>query len=381
MLRFSEDGRIIPLRPVDSSPPGALAPPAGALTTITNINTPQKSSKNKRSWGLKQRPKKFTKRARDTIQEACVTLDRLYSRENLRFITITLPGSRHESSDVLSRWSGWFINRLKQVFRNWAKYHDSAHECFTWELQKRGALHLHWVVGCDNDIDILAHRLKDKWYDLLKEVGEKENIDMFARKGFGTSHKDNPDAWQWKIEKIEKSISRYLSKYTSKGFNQNSNKSSVYKGFQQKYSPSRWWGISQNLRKAIQKYRIELRFETLSTDECELFMNRLFSLIPKDAISYQYSFDWMLDIGISGTTKGWFIDHAVFEDVSKIVSDFALEWFVDIESSRRSENSLAMARRRVELWGDVTQNLAKFEALVMSSNLPIYELYGEHLSL
>lgn len=341
-LRFASSGRLIPPRLAGAE--GALAPPPPPLTTITNINTPQKSPISRRSWGLKQRPKKFTKRARDTIQEACCTLDRIYTRNNLRFVTLTLPGSRHEAMDVLSRHSGWFVNRLKQVFRNWAKYHAQAHECFVWELQKRGALHLHWVLGCDEDVDKLAFRLKDKWYDLLKEVGETENIDMFAKKGFGTSHKDNPDNWQWKIEKIEKSISRYLSKYTSKGFNQNTDKTKSYASFQQNYCPSRWWGMSRNLLKEIQKYRLELKFETLSTDECDLFLDRLVSILPKDVISHFYSFDWALeDIQISGTTKGWFVDHEKFVDISALVAEFAFEWFVDVESSRRNENAIAIA--------------------------------------
>jgi hypothetical protein len=278
---------------------------------------------------------------------------------------------------VLSRWSGWFINRLKQVFRNWSKYHPAAHECFVWELQKRGALHLHWVIGCDVDVEKLSIRLKDKWYELLKEVGDKEGIDMFARKGFGSSHKDNPDTWQWKIERIEKSIQRYLSKYTSKGFNQNSDGTKSYSKFQKMYSPSQWWGISRNLLKEVQKYRVELKFETLSTEECNLFMDRLFELIPLDAISHYYYNEWSLtDIGISGVTMGAFIDADKFDTVCGIIAPFIWEWYGEVECDRRHESSALMASRRAELWGDVRQHKDKYEQYVMSSGRPILEMYG-----
>ena len=93
-LQFSERGTIIPLRPDPDAVvgSGASASAAAPLTTLTNIAHPKKSPKNKRSWGLRQRPKRFTKLARDTISEACSVLDRLYSRDQLRFVTLTLPG-------------------------------------------------------------------------------------------------------------------------------------------------------------------------------------------------------------------------------------------------------------------------------------------------
>jgi hypothetical protein len=272
------------------------------------------------NWGRRQKPKKFRSFARDSISEACCVLDRLYARENLRFVTLTLPGSRFECLDVLSRYSGFLINRLRQVFRDSG---IESHDCFVWELQKRGALHLHWVIGSSdpsfkflNPADVLSHRLKDKWYELLLEIGDIENIDMFARKGFGGSHKDNPTAWQWKIEEIRKSVQRYLSKYTSKGFNQNSGKTQSYTKIQARFSPSRWWGQSRNLLKEVRKYRVELKFNSFDTEQCQALLDNIIELTPKDTISFFYHKEWFLDdIGVSGMTAGLFIESSCYLEV------------------------------------------------------------------
>ena len=406
-LRYSDNGKIVPLRPdPDAVGVGAGASDSAApldyiseyrsvaesrsLTTLQKINASEGVEKTELfpghpNWGKRQKPKKFRSFARDSVSEACCVLDRLYNRDDLRFITLTLPGSRFECLDLLSRYSGFLINRLRQVLRRSGIPH---HDVFVWELQKRGALHIHWVIGASDSrfkflspVEVLATRLKDKWFDLLLEIGDKENIDMFARKGFGGSHKDNPTAWQWKIEKIRKSVQQYLSKYTSKGFNQNSGQTKSYSKIQARFSPSRWWGQSQNLLKEVRKYRTELKFETLSTEECNLMTNRLFELIPLDTISYYYYKEWSLDdIGISGVTMGAFIDFDKFDTVCSIIAPFVWEWYGEVECGRRHESSALMASRRAELWADVRQNTAKFEALVRSSSRPILEMYGGAVS-
>lgn len=303
------------------------------------------------NWGRRQKPKKFRSFARDSISEACCVLDRIYDRDDLRFVTLTLPGSRFECLDVLSRYSGFLINRLRQIIRNST---IPSHDVFVWELQKRGALHLHWVIGASDPrfkflsaVDVLTRKLKDGWYDLLLEIGDKEKIDMFARKGFGVSHKDNPSIWQWKIEKIKKSVSRYLSKYTSKGFNQNSGKTQSYTKIQARFSPSRWWGQSRNLLKEVQKYRFELKFDGLNTDECEEFINSIFASIPANTVSFFYSREWHLDdIGISGVTAGCYIDSGKFDYVCGLIADNVWNWYAKTRqaSSDRSANISAGLR-------------------------------------
>ena len=235
------------------------------LRALDLLKKSQYAPKKERPWGKKQTPKVFRYQAGEKIKEGGAVIDRFVGAKNAHMITLTLPGSTFESMEALSRWSGWIVNRLIQVIRNLKKEYKQVYWFFVWEHQKRGALHLHFCLGWKVwwlKRENLAHKLKDKFYGLLEEIGTREGIDMFARKGGDKSWRFQPEKWQWDIQRVKKSVSAYFAKYCQKNADnqsnngdkqttqrrgndffeesENSSKTGLY--------PSRYWGSSRTIK-------------------------------------------------------------------------------------------------------------------------------------
>jgi hypothetical protein len=228
---------------------------------------------------------KFGHVARRKMQSAGYVFDQLCQRvdqpPNAVFLTLTLPGSTDEAIRTLAGWTGYISNRLFQVVRDCEKSNDiTLHWLKAWEWQKRGALHLHLVLGADSTVshNILlgcAKAIKDKWHDILLSfyslpvprpvikfggrVGCMPIVDMYERKnakpGQIKTWRNYPNDWQDKIESVKKSVGRYLSKYTGKSKELLGNIPSIL------YYPSRWYGFSRILHDSVASQTIDIRCE------------------------------------------------------------------------------------------------------------------------
>jgi hypothetical protein len=235
------------------------------LQALDLLKKSQYSPKKERPWGKEQKPKVFRYQAAEKIKEGGAIIDRFVGAKNSHMITLTLPGSTPEAMNALSRWSGWIVNRLLQVIRNRKKDYKNMYWFFVWEHQKRGALHLHFCLGWRTfwlKREVLAQKIKDKFYELLFEIGEREEIDMFERKNGDRSWKNTPDKWQFDIQKVKKSVAAYFAKYCQKNSeNQANNGNKPHEnrrgnGFQEQSNnsketnlyPSRYWGSSRTIK-------------------------------------------------------------------------------------------------------------------------------------
>lgn len=239
----------------------------------------------------------FTTVARHKLLEAGAVTDKLAGL-NAAVITLTLPGSTLASVRALAAYSGWIVNSLFQIIRDYRKRTKKKVEYFfVWELQMKRAsknlapaLHIHICLAAPaNEVPIdrllkLGYKMKDKWFSLLKEMattkavkrfGKKEGnlpgIDMFSRAnqhGKIKSWLNHPDEWRWDIQQVRKSVAAYFAKYAGKnGAPANKNQFEKYaKAGNKCYSPSRWWGVSGGIRELIKANRFEYTIDMANLD-------------------------------------------------------------------------------------------------------------------
>jgi len=202
----------------------------------------EKTRKPKSGFGLQPLTTKFGTYGRRMVRNACGTLASQFGR-NVVFGTLTLPGSTQEAREAMSRQSGRLLSLLSHWLSSKSK---TAQFVWVWEFQKSGALHLHFALG---DHDILKLRFFERNFrsyvhKLFETLSRHAGVDMFARASGGTWH-GQVRVLKSRIETIRKSVKRYMAKYISKGS----------EAAEQALCPSRWWGMSAELRRQICAHR------------------------------------------------------------------------------------------------------------------------------
>jgi len=270
--------------------------------------------KAKGGWGFSPRVTAFTKNARHRILEAGAIIDSFYGM-NVAMLTCTIPGSTVDAFRVVSQYSGWIMNRMTQIVR------DSKHNpgwFYVWELQKRGALHLHFAIGASKLADAvhLAQELEFKWFELLLELKEKCDVDCF-RKNSQWTWRDHPKEWKSDCLPVRKSCAAYFSKYASKqsGFTKNGRRS---------FPPARWWGSSQSIKRGIEDARTKISVE-VSLPNANEAITFLRNFICASSPLRQYKYDFDLGESKSGTNLGggwreiYYFDDLEFNSISQYI--------------------------------------------------------------
>ena len=250
----------------DDSQEGAIAPDSTTCPSLKTLKAPKEPRESGGSedgkapgFGGLPRPQKFSLYGRRQILRAGGALQKLLPKEDCLFLTLTLPGSTKEAMEAIARYSGMAV----QLFQAWISYHiPNKLSIYTWEWQKRGALHLHLVVGCPDREkgEWICENLQREWIRILDRISEESGIDVYAKhKGFSWSSDKSVvrvDA-QW----CEKDVAGYLSKYVSKAHKANKlmNGRSFY--------PSRWYGVSRPLLQALREMTFSVSLDSLREKE------------------------------------------------------------------------------------------------------------------
>lgn len=167
------------------------------------------------------------------------------SKDRQLFLTGTLPGSTDSAMSEFTRLAPYVVKIVQTYLpRSCGCSASELKYLWVWELQKRGALHMHVIVECRDRAT--AEELHDGWEGIwvsaLRAADAKAGVDIFER-WYGGSWSEDESQWQIKAEFVKKSVARYLAKYESKGSDGDS-----------KYFPPRWYGISTALRAAYGAY-------------------------------------------------------------------------------------------------------------------------------
>ena len=254
--------------------------PAIAPSQLLDISFDLKTlpSPNTRS-GHGGTPKKtaFGLKARRTILRCGAVIDQSGKTQETLMLTGTLPGSTPEAMQEICNWSSYAVDRLKSWISKQAK---STFSMYAWELQKRGALHLHYVVQItDKDArDRIRNKFKKQWYRILDNITEKSGVDMFARES-GGSWRLLPEMLQAHAVECKKSVAGYISKYISKHGNE-------YDGV---FYPARWWGCSRPLLARLEELTEEIVIDSLNRGRAEsIYQDIKYDLQPLASASYEY---------------------------------------------------------------------------------------------
>jgi hypothetical protein len=150
-----------------------------------------------------------------------------------------------------------------------SKQAASTYSLYVWELQRRGALHLHYAVWvpCPAARLRLYQGFPAWWYRRMCLLSEASGVDVFERDGGKGTWAGRPDVVQARAEVCRKTISGYLAKYVSKGEGKVVGVDS--EGEVTAFAPVRWWGVSRPLLAACRKYSCSVELTSLTRRQVE----------------------------------------------------------------------------------------------------------------
>lgn len=208
-----------------------------ALNSMAPVSAPTKRSRTGR----------FTLDAKRKILRAGGALDVFDVKpSNCLLLTGTLPGSTKEALNEIPKHTGYIVNRLKIWIRE--RYKENQFSFYCWELQKRGALHIHYCVyvPCVAASKRIVEEFRGFWIRLLSDISDSTGVDLFA-KSYGGSHRFDTKDVQADAQRCRKSVAAYMAKYVSK---------EAGRGHRSRY-PSRWSGVSRPLTALIRSLTME----------------------------------------------------------------------------------------------------------------------------
>lgn len=218
---------------------------------------------NKPGWGYDPKVTRFGAYARHTILEAGAVASRGTGHFGRGVeVTLTLPSSSFRAFRALSQWSGYAVNRILQAVR---RRRSDIEWFYVWEVQKRGALHLHMALSGASTQELLraGRAVRKTWFRVLADIGAKSGANMFLRRGGRGNNTYKEFLKGNRVAEIRKSLAAYFAKYVSKEAKSNVSGSVVHS-----YPPSRWWGISRSLLKKVKGERLNVRITNLSEEQC-----------------------------------------------------------------------------------------------------------------
>lgn len=228
------------------------------LPTDSQLETPPDTSPRPGHGGL-PRHQKFSLYGRRQILRAGGALEQRHGHEDCLFLTLTHPGSTKVSFEALARYSG----KAVQMFHEWIKNHiPSKLSLYTWEWQKRGALHLHYVVYCPDREkgEWIIKNLKRQWIRILDAICLASGVDLY-RKHEGFSWASNKEVIRVDAQWCEQSIAAYLSKYVSKAGKDNKMMP------QNAFCPSRWYGVSRPLLQLLREMTFSVTLDWMRSKD------------------------------------------------------------------------------------------------------------------
>lgn len=281
--------------PFEDSPP---APPCHSLKTRNasdeSESTPIQLTELQVGFGRLGSCERFSNYGRRQVLRAGGALEQVAKHEEVLFLTLTLPGSTTESMKALAEWSGFAVHRLKAWIN---KRVVGKYDMYCWELQKRGALHLHYCVHCpEREVgEYIRTNLREEWCRILDAIAERSGIDVYKRK-FGGTWADRKEKVRVDAQWCEKSIAAYLSKYVSKSANDPAFGGNKF------WPPSRWYGVSRPLLAVLRELTKKVSIDWLKESDAWGMYEDCLSLLQSFAVK---CYDYIHKVGAGKTVVAY----------------------------------------------------------------------------
>lgn len=218
-------------------------------------------------WREKPLTTDFTSRAKNWIRDACHLIETDAGGVPL-FLTLTCPGGTNDVYEAMGIASGYIVDRFNRWIRGRVQ---NGWFAYVWELQGRGAPHLHYLfkIEAGKNFSLFYKEVRKEWRKILLDVSQEAGVDLFRCED-GRTHKDNPNLPVINFRKVKTSVAGYLAKYASKG------RSKGVRGVS--FSPGRWWGVSYPLRREVLKRRVSF---VVGMTEIEAASARILECVEK----------------------------------------------------------------------------------------------------
>lgn len=225
------------------------------LTLAANSIRPIKRSRRKievdgktyyPGFGMTPHKTSFGLRAKRTILRVGGVMDGLPGWNTC--ITLTLPADNMRAFHTLADYSSYAIDRFKTWIRNVPLKGEEFLYFYVWELQKRGALHIHLCVNAPTlkALNSLKQGSKDAWIRTLQLIEKDSGCNLFL----GKNNRDwryYPEKIQVDVQVVRKSVSAYFAKYCGK------DKNSAIHHIDRGLRPVRWWGCSREILRRMRE--------------------------------------------------------------------------------------------------------------------------------
>lgn len=195
----------------------------------------------------------FTVRARNMVMDVAHIVETSKEGQGV-FVTLTMAGGTRLAYACMAAASGYIADRMNR----WLRYKVSnGLFVYVWELQERGAPHMHYLFRVPDgvDVDAFGRDLQSQWRKILLDVSAESGVDCFARDEGGT-WREEPDYPRCQTKRLDGTYARYISKYCSKERTKG--------GIASPFRPGRWWGVSYAGRKEVAKRRLDVWFPVRS---------------------------------------------------------------------------------------------------------------------
>lgn len=208
------------------------------------------------------------------------------------FLTGTLPGSVPSAYRGMADESARIVHRLKKWVAKRYNVHQFSFYC--WELQKRGALHLHYLVYVPDSAarKRILDEFRQFWIDLLKSLSDETGVDFFKRSQGGT-HRHDTRHVQAYAQECYSSVAAYMAKYVGKEAGK----------YSLEYAPKRWSGVSRPLGRLIEQFTDTMVIDTPTYTQASSIYNAVSEeLTVSPAVCHKYRHR----AGIGDTTLAYY---------------------------------------------------------------------------
>lgn len=280
------------------------------------------------SCPLLPKVKRFSGASGQKVREQGAAMEALANGDMklMRCITLTLPAKHDDAYRAIAAYSGYVMDRIGSTIRRGGK--DLGY-FYVWELQGRGALHLHiaLIAGTQNRAAKYGARIVRCWLDSLQSIQEKSGVDMFwggKVDDEGARTYTHRRFYQNRNEPIRKSLAGYFSKYASKGSDQRQNDGKTF-GYPDVYHPRRIWGSNAIIKAKVKEMAVDIEIEYPTDNLATFALQQLKAILKRYNAKFKtaFSFNVVMEFpdGTSitlaeGATEVHYVDPACFSDIS-----------------------------------------------------------------
>ena len=276
------------------------------------------------------RKKAFKAVAGQKLRECGAAMDALSGgdKATVRCLTLTLPANHADAYKALAAYSGYVMDRIGALIR---RQKVAIAYFYVWELQSRGALHLHMALHATtrNLAAKMGAKVVQQWLKSLQAIEDKSGVDMHWSGQVdceGNRIYTHRRHYQNRNEPVRSSCAGYFAKYAGKG-NVTKVNDGKHFGYDNVLHPHRLWGSNKPIKDKIKEMTLNLEVEYPTDTLASVAFDDIKALFQeyqaKFSTAFHFDIDAILRDGTSikvaeGVTEVYYSSPESFSDLSAL---------------------------------------------------------------